>query len=150
MPNINKFIVIVASVVVGFICFGNYRLSKQARYWPTVTGVVVASSVYGVPGTGRGAHPDIHYQFSVNGQVYVGEKLTFGGDHSFYGRDPKPFVAQYPVGADIKVYFDPQNPQNSVLFPEHNSAGGNLILALILWLVAAVLTVSLWKKIRST
>lgn len=145
MKKSHALIVALAFLFVGCITFHNFWLSSQAKHWPSIEGVVTASSVYGTPGKGRGAHPEIHYQFQLNGQSYAGDKLDFGGDNN-YGKNPQPFVAQYPAGKLIKIYYDPDNPENSVLFPEHNSATGNLILSLVLWLIALGLLHSIFIR----
>ena len=132
MKPFNALIAALALLFVGCITFHNFWLSHQAEHWPSIEGVVTASSVYGTPGKGRGAHPEIHYQFQVEGQSYEGDKLDFGG-HNNYGENPQPFIAQYPTGTAIKIYYDPKNPNHSVLFPENNAATLNLILALICW-----------------
>ena len=150
MSKFNKTIVIVASLIFGYVCYGNYRYSQQAKHWPSVTGTVTASAVVREGGRLGGLRPDIHYRFTLNGQVYQGDRLTFGGDHSYYLSDPAPFVAQYPVGKEVDIYYDPKDPNNSLLFPQLNSPLFNLGLALIAWVAAGALTVSLWKSRHNT
>lgn len=135
MTKLNAWIVTTTLIIVGYITFNNFLLSYQSQYWPITQGIVTDSSIYGSLGKGSGTHPEIHYQFQIQGQTYTGDKLDFGGDREYIG-DAANFVAQYPVGTKIKIYYDSNSPKNSVLFPEHNALLLNLILALVCWFLS--------------
>jgi hypothetical protein len=79
--------------------------------------------------------PSIVYTFEVNGQQYVSDRVSFGGQ---IGWSAASFVsgrvAKYPVDSPVTVYYNPQNPAESVL--ERRASG-----IVVLWIVAATLVV---------
>lgn len=86
----------------------------SVRNWPATEAVVTTSHVVGE----RAFHPEIVYEYSVNGTIY-GDSTGFDTP-SFGGRSVKrdmaeAIVAEYPVGTTVVVHYDPETPSNSVL-----------------------------------
>ena len=92
------------------------RSAFKSVRWPSVTGTVISSYVSESSdddGTTYGA--DVQYDYVVNDQAYTGDRVSHGdvstGDPSYAQK----IVARYPEGRSVKVYYDPANPEKSVL-----------------------------------
>lgn len=95
----------------GLIWNETTRLQRalERQQWPSTTGVVITSEVVG----GRGAHPQVVYEYEVAGEVYSQESdlhmPNFGGSNN-KRETAERLVAQYPVGTEVTVYYDPTLP----------------------------------------
>ena len=92
-------------------------LREAARNWASTTGKVITSRVEVSGGDHTTVSPHIVFQYSVYGRVYSGSQIKAGDMHmSTYGsRGAYDIVDKYPVGADVTVFYDPNNPQLSAL-----------------------------------
>ena len=102
-----------------------YRRSKMrdaakqsARDWSSTMGVVITSAVQVKRGyKSRSEIPVVVYQYQVNGKPYTGQVVKAGEQFfsvRIYG-DAQKTVARYPVGAQVMVHYNPENPQESAL-----------------------------------
>lgn len=102
-----------------------YRRSKMrdvakqaAQSWSSTMGTVIASTIQ-VRRTGksRSEIPVVVYQYQVNGKPYTGQVIK-AGEQFFNVRlmgDAQKTIARYPVGAQVMVHYNPENPQESAL-----------------------------------
>jgi hypothetical protein len=106
------------------------REVRQASHWPSTTGKVIASRVEShkkSPGdSGYDFHdtevinePLVEYEYRANGHKYRSRRVTIGEKTS--GFELEAIFARYPVGADVRVYYDPANPRTAVLEREKGS-----------------------------
>lgn len=123
--------------------------------WPSVQGEVISSNIEerkttrtSGAGTQRSTtrrsitryYPGIEYSYTVNGISYQGNNLNFYGKSGLSWSQEK--VAEYPVGRTVKVFYHPNNHNNSVLEPGTTiafAAGtGSIVFffALIFFLIA--------------
>lgn len=145
-PAIRNIVVprpVVLLLGLGFVCvfivvpglciaFGVYYLvdSRASSRWPTAEGKVVSSNVESyefehTTGTGKtrsrrkqtGYRPIVVYEFSVSGQTYSSQAVSFGDYGSSDPSHARSIVGKYPAGAAVTVYYSPTNPQRSVLEP---------------------------------
>lgn len=111
-------------LLIGFGIF-MYRRSQQgqaakqaAQAWPATMGTVLSSSVQSRrSGNSTSTYPVVVYQYSVNGQNYQGQTIK-AGEQFFSVRvigDAQATAARYQVGAQVMVYYNPANPQESAL-----------------------------------
>ncbi|HMW89319.1 MAG TPA: DUF3592 domain-containing protein [Candidatus Obscuribacter sp.] len=88
-------------------------LTHQHSAWPTATGTVVKATIENPPEqTTRGLYRlYLTYDFTVNGQKYTGR------DYQTQDRDQARLKHEqedrFPVGANLTVWYDPQNPSQS-------------------------------------
>lgn len=127
------FVVLVG--VVGALWAGRrYARGKAnvaaAQHWLTAPGKVIETNVrrHGVSG-GRNAWytPEIAYSYSAQGSERRGSRLTFGMPTARTRGGGEAMLARYPVGAEVQVRYDPDNPDESVLEP--GKVAGNLLFA---------------------
>ena len=114
---------------------------NQARHWPQATAVVQLAELVG--GTGLSYWcPHIQYTFKVHDQSYTGNHNTIGTESCYRYRAPaESYLATHPVGSQVHVFYDPNNPNVSALRVSDDSGfsswylfgSGLIILALPLF-----------------
>jgi HEAT repeat protein len=107
--------------------------------WPTTAGKIIQSKVW-QEADSRGdktTRVSIVYLFTVQGKSYTGDNLWFG---PFRGAEEN--VRRYRAGRQVRVHYDPANPQVAVL-----EAGFGLrnILELLLGLAILVIGLALGR-----
>ena len=116
---------IVLPIVI-LVAFGYfmYRRSKMrdtakqaAQDWSSTMGVVITSTVQVKRSYKSRSEIPVVYQYQVNGKPYTGQVVKAGEQFfsvRIYG-DAQKTIARYPVGAQVMVYYNPENPQESAL-----------------------------------
>ncbi len=105
--------------------FGLVDASKAiaAMFWPTTEGRVVSSEVVeSQSGRGTTLIPLVVYTYDVGGATYRGNRIYYSSNPK--DRDPgvnaERTIAAFPADSLVKVYYDPSEPQRSVLRPGVN------------------------------
>lgn len=82
----------------------------HAQSWPTTTGIIVKTSWLN-GGGGNGSTPCnfATYEYEVQGQKLIGDRIIFG-KFCFTSN-----TAPYAVGQSVSVHYDPDSPSSSVL-----------------------------------
>jgi hypothetical protein len=88
----------------------NVQMAKASVNWPTTTGQVTASDIKKVMFRRQ---PQIAYTYSVNDKTYTSQRVSFAGGYK--PKEVDPTLARYPVGSDVTVAHDPQNPAEATL-----------------------------------
>ena len=105
------------------------RKIQAAQDWPATRGLVLTSEVRD-GGPDSGWYAKIIYRYEVGGRVYENSRIAVAveyGDHSFQANER--LAARFPVGAQVSVYYDPQNPADSALIKgDPNSSSPSLFL----------------------
>lgn len=128
-------IFLIVGVLLGGFLLWQLIKGMRAKNWPTVQGKVVNSRVTtsvsrdsdGDLSTTYGA--EIDYRYEVDGYEYSGDRRSFADYSSSNKRRAEKIVARFASGADVPVYYSPDDPQKSVLEP-----GINLVSVLFLLL----------------
>jgi hypothetical protein len=109
------FVLVILNVVFLTIIFFMRRKMAAVSRWPAVVGTVIASTTeWRRSGNdGSSEYPVVHYTYQVNGQIFQGMKIAPGPEMG--GTGAKKVVARYPAGAQVMVFYDPQNPTDAVL-----------------------------------
>jgi hypothetical protein len=79
-------------------------------------------------------YPVVQYSYQVGGQTYQGMKLAPGPDVG--GTGAGKVVARYPAGAQVMVFYNPQNPSDAVLETKAPAQW-------IMWLILIIFDVAL-------
>ncbi|MBK9749222.1 MAG: DUF3592 domain-containing protein [Chloroflexi bacterium] len=116
---ITPFIIIaLVFVVMALRAGGKVRASKN---WPATQGRVLMSYVdrrrsRSGSGTTTAFYPVVVYEYMVNGRRLQGNRVRFGADWGTSWTGPaQKIVDQYPTGALIEVFYDPERPEEAVL-----------------------------------
>jgi len=148
----NPAVLIAALLVFGLVLggFGLYRYSmgRESGSWPAVKGKIT----YARPEPrkvkkGTYYHAGVRYTYTVKGRSYTGTRITASDEHQKTRGGAKDVLRKYPVGGQVSVYYNPDEPGMSLL--ETGMQKNVLVLlggaAVCLFLAGAV-TVSVLKK----
>ena len=93
--------------------------ARNSSNWPTVLGSITKSELDAdTDSDGTTYSADIEYEYAVNGDAYLGEIVWFGDGYSSSARHShQDIVDRYPVGAQVNVYYKPDDPFIAVLEP---------------------------------
>ena len=101
--------------IVGLISLvDSWTTSRSYEDWKSTEGEITYSElVYGI-GCGPGATMSsmVIYDFEVEGVSYSSSNISHGADNVNCGTY---LVDTYPKGKKVTVYYDPENPKDSVL-----------------------------------
>ena len=102
-----------------------------AERWLSAPGKILAVEAQrrGVGARNQYYLPLVRYSYTVHGRERQGSRLRFGYTRSRSRGGAEAMLAPYPVGADVKVRYDPEYPDQSVLEPGKTSAN-MLIMAI--------------------
>lgn len=140
------FLIIVAVLGVFFIVFNAVflgilffmrRKAAAVSQWPSTIGTVSLSTLQrrrSSNNRGFVSYPVVQYSYQVGGQTYQGQKIAPGPEVG--GSGASAVIARYPIGAQVTVYYDPQNPADAVL---EQKAPAQWILWLVLGIFDCVL-----------
>ena len=93
----------------------------KARNWPAAKGRIIVSKVeeWHAPGKIRIARLclNMDYLYLAGSKVLEGHRLNSGW-RCFASEDHmKKVTAKYPAGKEVKVFYNPENPERSLLEP---------------------------------
>jgi len=106
--------VVVGTGLLGLGTLRLYRMIDSAS-WGEVSGEVLESST--TKDCDANFWPQIKYQYSVNGQRFIGETISVGGLwglRGWYGW-VHDLVTKHRVGSSVRVLYNPRNPSVSCL-----------------------------------
>lgn len=124
IDDVHLCIIIAAVVLSGALCgLAAYRFAKarQTQRWREARGHVVESDVEVRETVGLGKEkektvdnfPRVIYEYTVNGRRHEGQRIALTAE-SANGRVEE-ILARYPRGAEITVYYDPDDPEAALL-----------------------------------
>lgn len=122
-------------VVLNFFMYRSITESqnreKAAQTWPTTTGTIGTSEARTHRHSGRQSAPFPHvtYTYEVNGKTYHSSNIMPGGEIG--GLNVQSTLARYPQGAQVTVYYDPQNPKDAVLEASNKTVSKAIWLMLV-------------------
>jgi hypothetical protein len=113
------FVALAAVIGAGYF----YFKSQNIRGWAVTEGVIIKSGtrIQRSPGN-RGAPTtiaDVRYSYAVDDIKYHNDTISLAQYGSSSARHAAQEARRYPVGSRVAVYYDPENPHDSVL--EHKT-----------------------------
>jgi hypothetical protein len=91
----------------------------KSKRWSTVKGKVVSVSITGeFFDSGYLYTPQIKYEYIVNGRRYLTHRFSFSGMRGTIFRKNAERRIQGYEGAEVVVHYNPQAPENAVLYTE--------------------------------
>ena len=105
---------ILNAIFLGIIFFMRRKMTVVSQ-WPSTIGVVQMSTIEQRSSSEGGYtdYPVVQYSYQIGGQAYQSMKLAPGPEVG--GTGARKVVAKYPAGAQVMVFYDPQNPSEAVL-----------------------------------
>lgn len=114
-----------------------------ARQWPVTKAAVLTSEIledYTRTATGTvnpTYTPAVNYEYQVAGQKFTNARVVFG-KIKFPFLEASDVLTHFPVGAEVDVYYNPEDPADSVLLPKSKQGLRSLVPG-IFFIVSAVL-----------
>lgn len=99
------------------------RMGKLAQKWPTTTATVLESNIEEEPGRSAMGSVNVAFRLLVKYEYTVGDKVH-QGDRVSFGRATFDYVTasnvkdQFAEGKQVPVWYNPENPEDSVLAPK--------------------------------
>ncbi|MFT3892399.1 MAG: DUF3592 domain-containing protein [Anaerolineales bacterium] len=104
---------ILNAIFLTIIFFMRKRMAVVSQ-WPSTMGNVVMSTIDRRSSSdGYTDYPVVQYSYQIGGQTYQSTKLAPGPEVG--GTGARKVVAKYPAGAQVMVFYNPQNPGEAVL-----------------------------------
>lgn len=98
--------------------YQSYQNSKASETWPVVWGTIVTSEVSDYDSDGTTMYEArVVYEYTVNDSKIMSDKVSFGEVNTSNYRPAREIVDRYPEGQQVKVYYNPENPDKAVLEP---------------------------------
>jgi hypothetical protein len=109
------FVFLILNAIFLSIIFFMRRKMAAVSQWPSTMGTVVMSTLEQRSSSEGGYtnYPVVQYSYQVGGQAYQSLKLAPGPEVG--GTGAGKVVARYPAGAQVMVFYNPQNPSDAVL-----------------------------------
>jgi hypothetical protein len=109
------FVLLILNAVFLTIIFFMRRKMAAVNQWPSTMGSVIMSRIEQRSSSEGGYtdYPVVQYSYQVGGQTYQTYKLAPGPEVG--GTGAGKVVARYPSGAQVMVFYNPQNPSEAVL-----------------------------------
>lgn len=131
--KVTGWIAVSVFMVVGVILIitGVYYLnaSLKTAKWPSTDGKILTSKIaLYYSGSGRNKSSsynlEISYAYAVDGQGYTGRKISMVDFGTGFKGYLKNLQNKYCIGTNVKVFYNPQDPENAVLEPGIKMANG--------------------------
>jgi len=153
-PGTTLIVIAIPFALIGaaFAAFG-LKLRKRAaraKHWPAVTGQVTYVNM--LTHTQSQEHRDndgfkhaslrttyepvVRYAYSVEGSSHTSERICFGAVH-FDQVTAYKMLNRYTNGADVNVFYDPEDPSEAVLEP-HTPGGTTALFTGSLFILAGL------------
>ncbi|MBL1458310.1 MAG: DUF3592 domain-containing protein [Methylophaga sp.] len=128
----------------------SYQKALASQRWPSVNGQLTDVLLWGSRNIGGEIKDveklNVEYNYQINGQNYTGTLPTF---YTLMYPETLEFANQHPVNSDIKIYYNPKNPSESVLIPgpRKDKPYSDLILGFLGVIIGAAIAVLSWMGI---
>ena len=119
-------IFLVVGIGVSILGVQTTQKSIASDNWPQTQGTIITSDIethktHTKHGYSYTYGPEIVYTYSVNGQSYTANKVSYSTGSSSDVSYAQKIVNTYPVGTQIPVFYNPENPTEAVLEPGSNT-----------------------------
>lgn len=93
--------------------------AHKSSTWESTPGIITSSKIEDELTSDSTVvfHARINYAYEVNGKKYDGTRISFGDFSSSSSERPFEITQRYSLGKKVDVYFNPENPKDSLLLP---------------------------------
>ena len=95
--------------------------ASESESWPMVKGEVIRTDIVrerARNGGGSTYQAKVEYQYAIEGVTHYGSRVSFAGNVNTSNRGAAMKITdQYRKGTEVAVYYDPADPEESVLEP---------------------------------
>ncbi len=132
---------VFSAAAIGLIVFGLFimRERSRSRGWAATSGTIVSSTVTQFTGkTGTTYRPMVMYGYSVGAVRYSSNRISFRAIVSSDHDAALKAAAAYKPGSAVRVFYDPQDPEQAVLERGANPwvgiVGGGVFAMAAVWM----------------
>ncbi len=140
------FILIFFAAGVAAVVFGirNRKKAEESAGWPGVQGVITNAWIEESRDTDEDGYtsttytPKWQYEYQLGSQTYSSQKISFGGERGYGSRKKaEQELTKYSMSGQVRVYYNPQDPEEAVLVQGTKGTMAGIIVGVILILVSA-------------
>ena len=135
------------SAAIGAYGTNLIQQAEATKDWPTTQGKIIVSEIR--PGKDDGSsRPLVRFQYGLRGTIYRSEQYRQNtAGEPMKKAAAEELIKKYPVGAPVRVYYDPENPVMAVLEQGDPTLGYLVCSAAVVLLgVVSVVAIQLRKK----
>ncbi|HEX8364194.1 MAG TPA: DUF3592 domain-containing protein [Allosphingosinicella sp.] len=133
MAGLGIFVLLLGLAAAAYGWLGHSKalaLRQAAGRWAIAPATILATDVRVTRRAGTAYWvPLVHYRFAVGDRQYEGERLRFGFIGTQTRAAAQRMVAAYAPGSTKMLRYDPRDPRESVLEPDHVTS--NLLICAI-------------------
>ncbi|MCK6538670.1 MAG: DUF3592 domain-containing protein [Anaerolineales bacterium] len=133
---------VLNAIFLGIISFMRTRMAAVSQWHSTIGTVLNSHLERRSSDDGSTNYPVVQYSYQVGGQTYQSAKLAPGPEVG--GTGAGRVVARYPVGAQVMVFYDPQNPSDAVLERKAPALGVMVFLLVVFDLALCAAVPIIW------
>jgi len=111
-------------ILMAFTLYGVYDNFNSLKYlgadpsqFQQTSGRIISSNI-GMNGTRGGWKFYIQYEYYIEGNKMTSERVHFGYQASSNPSYAQEYINKYPIGKEVIVYYNPDDPRESVLEPQ--------------------------------
>lgn len=105
--------VLVAALIGEIFTVSLFFKARAIAKWPTALGTITRTDLNNEPG--GSAHVQIDYTYRVTDRPYQSSQVRTRGTPVKHQSDVDQLMEKYPVGREVAVYYDPNNPADAYL-----------------------------------
>ena len=131
----------IIGVVMLVKYFHDKKKAEESQNWSSAPGRITESYVRREESTDSEGYmttsyyPEVRYNYEFLGSEYTGDKIAFGGKVGGNQKKAQANLVQHPVGKNVIIYYDPNNPEDAIL--ERKMSGKSmLIIGVVFTLIA--------------
>ena len=132
----------IAGAVMIFKYFQEQKEADESQGWSSTIGKITKSSIHreaSFESSNTLYYSDVKYVYDFLGTEYTGNRIAFGGSTGYSNRKKsEETLAKYPVGREIPVFYDPNNPKDSVLVRNLGMGGKVFLFVGILFVLISI------------
>ncbi len=120
-PILTTVLIAISALFIFLYTKQESSLRTESENWLSIEAVISESNIRRDWNKNTGT-PNAIYQFElqyiyeVNNTSFTGSRYSFHGDSSFKSKSiVDQLLVKYPVGKRITIYYQPENPQESVV-----------------------------------
>jgi hypothetical protein len=110
---------IIAGISAAVFSFRLRAITTAAQTWPGVRGRIIKSTIedHTRPKTGTQYFVSIQYSYRVRDEDHLNNQISFGGTVQFRSKSDAETkrAREFPEGKEVMVYYNPENPDQSVI-----------------------------------
>ncbi len=133
----------IVGVVLIIKAIRDRKKAEASTSWPSTVGTITESTIEESYSRDEDGHRETHfkpvvkYNYQVVGSTFTGDQIAFGGGSTGHYKSAQQTIANYPVGTQVTVYYNPEKPEEVVLERRAASSKTMLIIGVVFLVVSA-------------